>query len=87
MISDKNPLIGIVGPADTMTACAQVLAVVDLATGADEDDDRDDLAMGYHLVLTTVRNALEWEAEHLHERMRPPPTAGQGKVSRLPGSD
>lgn len=77
---DRNPLIGVTGPVDTFTACAQVLEVVDLATGWTEDCTDQNRAMGYHLILKTVRNALYWEAEHFQERTKP-----EGKVAQLPG--
>ena len=83
MSDDKNPLIGVVGPADTMYQCAQVLQVVDLATGTTEDAyDLEDARMGYYLILKAVRDALKWEAEHFNERTKP--TAAKGNVSQLP---
>lgn len=52
MTTDRNPLIGIVGPDDTMNHCAQVLQVIDLAAGSNEDAfDLEDAQMGYYLIL------------------------------------
>lgn len=82
MSDDRNPLIGVVGPADTMNQCAQVLQVVELATGSNEDAyNLEDAQMGYHLILTAVRKALMWEAEHFNERTKP--TEPKGNVSQL----
>lgn len=79
---ERNPLIGIVGPADTMNHCAAVLEVVDRATSYTEEGIDSDQAQGFHLILSTVRQALRWEAEHLHERTQP-----KAKVSPLQGGD
>ena len=54
---EKNPFLGSF-PAETMSNCAQVLSIVDLATESQEMGTSDDEVMGYHLILLAVRKAL-----------------------------
>ena len=67
-MSDRyNPLIGNI-PADTMSHCQQVLSVVQLATESQDACTSDTEVMGYHLILLTVRKALQYEHDHHQER-------------------
>ncbi len=81
---ERNPRIGITGPADTMDQCAQVLQINDLAiTGNEDASNREDTAMGHMLILTAVRYALMWEAERSDNKRAEP----GANVSQLPATD
>ena len=60
-VDEKNPFIGSL-PAETMSNCAQVLSIVDLATGQ-QDAHSDDYVMGYYLILMAVRKALWYHSK------------------------
>ena len=60
-VDDKNPFISSL-PAETMSNCAQVLSIVELATGQ-QDAHCDDYVMGYYLILQAVRKALWYHSK------------------------
>ena len=65
-------------PADTYN-CRQVLSVLDMTTECQTGQGEDE-AMGLHLILSTVRSAINYELEH---RL----TKSQNNVSKIPGPD
>ena len=66
-MSKKNPLIGNL-PADTMSNCAQVLSIVQLATESQKMCTSTDEVMGYYLIMKCVQQALMYEHDHHNER-------------------
>ena len=58
----RNPLISNAGPADTIYHCLEVLEIVDRAVSYTTIETiTEDDAMGFHLTIDWVREALKYE--------------------------
>ena len=81
MEKPRNPLSTSDNPADTIYHCQEVLEIVDRAISYNTIETiTEDDAMGFHLILDGVREALKYEVARCL-------TTTEGNVSQLPVND